>query len=138
MSMDPKLSITLDRPREVLWTVISTAKLGRLTEPPGLAELTSRNAHRALYTLLAWLWASIEDQDGDFQRPEEMAIYLKEPDQQAAAYKILIQALQQAGVLVEKKTKQPPELQPPAAGGTTNRGPKPSSNSARPARRTRG
>ncbi len=136
MPFDPKLTLVLDREREIKWTMASSAKLGRLAEPPPLEDIAHRNAHRAFFALLAYLWAAVEDPDGDFAQPEMLAEYFKSAEAQAKGFAVLISALRQAGVMkAEKKTVSAPPS--PAGGSSSGNGPTPSSSSARPARRTR-
>lgn len=107
MSLDPKLTIILDREREVRWTMRSEAKLGRLADAPPLQDIAHRNPRRGFYSLLCYLWAAIEDTEGDFIQPDDMAELLKDAKLQATAFSTLIKALRVAGVLKpEKKTSK--------------------------------
>jgi hypothetical protein len=134
--LDPKLTLLLDRPREIKWTMAAMAKLGRLAEPPPLADITHRNPHRAFYALLAWLWAALVDGDEEFPKPEALAEHVQGGEKQAVAFALLIQALRQGGVMkAEKKTPSTPDS--PSAAASVSSGPTPSSSSAPRVRHSR-
>lgn len=142
MALDPRITLTLDREREILWTTVSSPKLGRLEDPPPLHDIFHRNPHRAFFAFLAWLWAAVEDPGQDFARPEALADYFQTPAQQAAGFAALIQALRQAGVLKPEKKTAPitsdGAAKSPAAALSTSNGPRPSSSSAPRARPLKG
>ena len=97
MPLDPKFTLTLDRERELRWTMRAEAKLGRLPDPPPLQDIASRNPRRGYFALLAYLWAAVEDPAGDFPQPEDLADHLQDAAAQAAGFAVLIQALRAAG-----------------------------------------
>lgn len=142
MALDPKITLPLDREREVLWSTVSSPKLGRLEDPPPLEHIFHRNPHRAFFAFLAWLWAAVDDPEQDFGKPEDLAQFFQKPEQQAAGFAALLQALRQAGVLKPEKKTDPTtsagSVKSPAADPSTSSGQSPSSSSERRARPSKG
>jgi hypothetical protein len=135
MGLDPKVTIKLDREREIKWTTPCMARLGELKDPPTFSDLLSENAARSHYSLCAFLWACVEGRE-DFATPLVLAEFLETLDQVAAASTALFKALLLAGVLTPKK-KTAADPTPSSRVSSESSGRTPSSNSGRRAPRSK-
>lgn len=135
MSLDAPITVMLDRPRRLRWSMAALVRLGRLERPPAFSDLLARNAAKSHFALCAFLWAGVEGGADDFPEPESIAEHLDTEEKVAAALAALLQALRQAGVL--KTSQKKTDLAQESAASIASNGPMPSSSSAPPVRLTR-
>lgn len=100
--MSPAITITvlLDRPRQIRWTMRAQARNASLARPVSFATLGKRR--NSLYALTAIIWASLVDKDHEFEAPEDLAEYLQTEAQQLAALKAIGSMIEEA--FPEKKS----------------------------------
>jgi hypothetical protein len=94
------ITVTLDRPREVRWTMRAQARMASLARPVTFASVARKK--NALYAVLALIWASLVDRDHEFDAPEDLAEFFKTDEQQSNAIKVLLAVAQEA--FPEKKS----------------------------------
>lgn len=120
---DAPILLTLDKPREVKWTLRAQMRLASLPRPPSYADLA--NPHRVLYAVSAFIWAALVDRSGPYADPEDVAEALDTEERGTAAYQAIVAMLMAAGIIAAKKKAG--SMTPPAGAG---RGPSSSSASA--------
>jgi hypothetical protein len=76
--MDEVFKVTLDVPRVIRWSFGAEARLGSLPRPPQLSDFG--NNRKAFFALCGFIWAALDPESNPYERPDQLAEFLSEPE----------------------------------------------------------